>query len=359
MVELSIIVPVYNAGALLEKCAGTILKQTYTDFELILVNDGSSDDSGKICDSLAQQDNRVIVVHKENGGAGSARNAGLAQAQGKYVAFPDADDFCKENMYQVMMECMHHDEIDLLLCSYESGKIDSDGQFKLEQTQNLFNESALAVESAREIWFKIRRLNISLLNTPWNKIYRKDIIDKFHLRFPNERRAQDAIFNIRYYNHIKSIRVIDCPLYQYNTNDVQKKGKKFPKDVYKCFFAFDQLMKETVQEWGMYTGAYKRLCDNHFLGVLDNCVEMCNNPIWGLSQLGKIEYLNEIINEPYTQKALMDYEGNVYELEDIIQPILDKDAKLVLKTLSKRAKKEKLRASFVGKLYRRIRGIKK
>lgn len=359
MIELSIIVPVYNAGTILKHCIEKILAQTYEDFELILVNDGSIDNSGKICDAYAIQDSRVTVIHKENGGAGSARNAGIEIAKGRFLTFPDADDFCISNMYQTMMSEMQKQESDLVICSYESVKVDELGNIVSRQPQLLFNENVCGEQAVRELWFKIRCMNISILNTPWNKIYRKDIIDKYHLRFPNERRAQDAIFNIQYYDKIRTVTIIDQPLYQYNANDVVRKGKKFPQDVYKCFYHFDKLMKETVIKWGMYHGEYKTLCDNHFIGILDDCVEMCNNPIWGLNKQDKIDYLNVIINDNYTQETLAEYTGNIFELEDIIPPILKKDAKLVLKALARRNRREKLRNSFIGKIYRKIRGTLK
>lgn len=356
MAELSIIVPIYNAEHFLKVSLENILKQTYKDFELILVNDGSTDNSGGICEDFAAQDSRVHVVHKENGGAGSARNVGIELASGTYITFPDADDFCKLNMYELMMDEIQQRKSDLVICSYENIKVDEQGNVIEGGIQKLFDLNVNSVQEVRELWFEIRRKNISILNTPWNKIYRKDIIDKYHLRFPDERRAQDAIFNIQYYDNISSVAVIDMPLYQYNANDVIRKGKKFPQDAYKCFFAFDKLMKETIHNWGMYQGEYKTLCDNHFIGVLDNCIEMCNNPEWGLKKREKISYLNNLINEPYTQEALLNYAGNIFELEDIIPPIVKKDPQAVLKILKRRGIRKKLRYSFIGKIYRKIRG---
>ena len=92
MPKLSVIVPVYNVKKYLIECLNSILSQTFTDFELILVNDGSTDNCGEICDKYASQDSRVVVIHKENGGLSSARNAGLFVSKGKYVAFIDSDD---------------------------------------------------------------------------------------------------------------------------------------------------------------------------------------------------------------------------------------------------------------------------
>ena len=102
MCEISIIVPVYKVEKYLKKCVDSILAQTFSDFELILVDDGSPDNSGRICDDYAKKDARVRVVHKQNGGLSSARNAGIEVAKGKYLGFVDSDDYIAEDMYELL-----------------------------------------------------------------------------------------------------------------------------------------------------------------------------------------------------------------------------------------------------------------
>ena len=99
MPKISVIVPVYNTEKYLHRCVDSILAQTFTDFELLLVNDGSPDKSGEICDEYAQKDTRVRVFHKENGGVSSARNLGLENAQGKWITYVDGDDWIEPTMY--------------------------------------------------------------------------------------------------------------------------------------------------------------------------------------------------------------------------------------------------------------------
>lgn len=104
--KLSIIVPVYQAGKYLEKCIKSILDQTFTDFELILVDDGSNDGSEKICDDYAKKDARIKVIHQKNQGVSSARNAGMNCAEGDYIAFVDADDWIETDMFEQCMDAM-------------------------------------------------------------------------------------------------------------------------------------------------------------------------------------------------------------------------------------------------------------
>lgn len=116
---LSIIVPVYNVGSFLPKCIDSIISQTFTDFELILVDDGSTDNSVEICDAAAKKDSRVRVIHKENGGVVSARKAGLSVAVGKYAGYVDGDDWIDKHMYEHMVNAMEKYNCDMVMCDVE------------------------------------------------------------------------------------------------------------------------------------------------------------------------------------------------------------------------------------------------
>jgi glycosyltransferase involved in cell wall biosynthesis len=115
---LSIIVPVYNVERYLNKCLDSILNQTFKDFELILVNDGSRDKSGEICDRYEKVDKRIKVIHKDNGGLSSARNAGLNIAEGDYIAFVDSDDFIHYRMYEILINTAIKKKSDITMCKY-------------------------------------------------------------------------------------------------------------------------------------------------------------------------------------------------------------------------------------------------
>ena len=117
---ISIIVPIYNSEAFLEKCVRSVLFQTYSNIEVILVNDGSTDGSGVICDRLAESDKRIRVIHKENGGTSSARNAGLDAAKGEFVGFVDSDDTIDANMYEKLHEHILQTNADMVVCSFKA-----------------------------------------------------------------------------------------------------------------------------------------------------------------------------------------------------------------------------------------------
>lgn len=137
MKKISIIVPVYNVERYIERCVESICQQTYTNTEIILVDDGSTDSSGKICDEIAVKDPRIRVIHQQNSGLSAARNAGLAVAKGEYIAFVDSDDYIAQEMYSVMIENMEKYDLDIIGCTSfrdKGGKIsgkDGDGAIRI------------------------------------------------------------------------------------------------------------------------------------------------------------------------------------------------------------------------------------
>ena len=117
---IDIIIPVFNVGKYLEKCINSVLEQDYTDYRIILVDDGSQDNSGKICDTYCSKDSRIIVIHKENGGLSSARNAGLDIAKGEYIFFLDSDDSLCENALRVLHDAITESGADSVFGGYKS-----------------------------------------------------------------------------------------------------------------------------------------------------------------------------------------------------------------------------------------------
>jgi glycosyltransferase involved in cell wall biosynthesis len=168
MLQLSVIVPVYNTEKYLGRCIDSILVQTYKDYEIILVNDGSIDGSGKLCDEYASKNKRIKVIHKNNGGSSSARNAGLRYAEGKYITFVDSDDWIEQDMYQKLMGCIQQKtDIDICIGSYVLDKND-----KVEAVFAQHNEErSFLSKSALLAMFEQTLFNWTL----WDKIYRRDL----------------------------------------------------------------------------------------------------------------------------------------------------------------------------------------
>ena len=179
---LSVIVPVYNAEKTLKTCVYSILKQSYKDFELILINDGSKDESPQICEEYSKTDSRVIVIHKENGGVSSARNAGLDIARGKWITFIDSDDYISAGYFDKVEDSLDN----LVIKKYQWLKRDRlhPGTDIIKKTNSLIDLLSVYIAD-------------SIIRCPWGKFYRKDILDD--LRFlPDMKIGEDAQFVFRY-----------------------------------------------------------------------------------------------------------------------------------------------------------------
>lgn len=198
---ISIIVPVYKAEKYLHRCIDSILAQSYTDFELLLINDGSPDKSGQICDSYAAKDSRVLVFHKANRGVSSARNLGLENARGEWVTFIDSDDWVKTEFLEKMPI-----NLDIDLCV--GGNICSSGSYiKLQDKQ--YDRKIITN-------FLKQYLPTQLLHTVWGKLLKREIIIRNNIRFNEDIRfGEDTLFIYQYLCHCNSIMAVSYCGYNY------------------------------------------------------------------------------------------------------------------------------------------------
>ncbi len=195
-IKFSIIVPVYKVEPYLEKCINSILNQTYRDFELILVNDGSPDNCPIICDTYAKEDSRITVIHKKNGGVSSARNEAIKIARGKFIWFIDGDDYIEENALEILSVYIDKNPTDLYV--FEHGFSE---KYYINDINNLFYDHYFKYHFGFETW---------------NKIYKNSIIQEHSLLFDTEETiGEDLLFNINYYTKIASCEFLDENLYHY------------------------------------------------------------------------------------------------------------------------------------------------
>ena len=204
MPDISVIVPVYNVEKYIHRCIDSILAQTFTDFELILVDDGSTDSSGKICDEYSAKDNRVFVIHKENGGVSSARNSGLSKAQGQYVAFVDSDDFVDKHYLEKLLS------IKAELCICGARYLDEAEKF-LGVALKTDNKIEKVTEKCILNWYEQ-----GALYSVWGRIFMLSIIKEYDLLFDvNTTRGEDTIFMFNYVERCSEVGFISDELYNY------------------------------------------------------------------------------------------------------------------------------------------------
>lgn len=211
---VSIIIPVYNAETYLRRCLDSVTGQEYTEFELLLVDDGSTDTSGAICDEYAKRDERVRVIHQENGGVSAARNLAMSQAKGEYLQFLDSDDWITPDATKLLVRTAAETGCDMVIADFyrvvgervsQKGDIDRDGIM----TQEEF--AAQMMDNPADFYYGVL----------WNKLYRRDLVREHGLCMNTEISwCEDFMFNLEYIRYAKSFCALRAPIYYY----VKRKG---------------------------------------------------------------------------------------------------------------------------------------
>lgn len=248
MPKLSVIVPVYNVEQYIHKCVDSILSQTFADFELILVNDGSPDNCGKICDEYASKDNRVKVIHKKNGGVSEARNVGLDVATGEYISFIDPDDWIDKDMYEQTIGYMAVNDLDIVCFDVEEVRTNkSFVRYKYDGDKSFTSHEAL---------YEI--LIDGIDNSPCNKIYKKYTWEGVF--FPVGRRFEDVATIYKTFHNANMVGYMRKAYYHYFRRegsaialsfDAQRRSENFIG--YKERYDFAQVhCKEAVDRCKMF-----------------------------------------------------------------------------------------------------------
>lgn len=213
---VSIIVPVYNVERRLRKCIDSILKQTYSNWELLLIDDGSSDASGRICDLYSSKDDRIIVFHQKNGGVSSARNVGIDNASGEWVTFIDSDDWVKSTHLECFIN--NSDDVDMVSMGFFAYNWHFLGDKEINEPDSLVNGNKLQ-------GFLLHQYITSQMGFIWCKMFKRSIIERFNIRFNTKYKfMEDAEFVATYCSHIDSLYNSAGATYQYQFTAY---GKKF------------------------------------------------------------------------------------------------------------------------------------
>lgn len=217
---ISVIIPIYNAGAFLNDCIQSVANQDYLDFECIMIDDGSTDNSGNICDVWVEQDKRFKVIHKANEGVSIARNIGIQKAKGAYITFIDSDDSVKPSY---LSDLLHGITVntELVVSGFITNNINA-------HTQKEYKYDEIQFDISNDNIVPFIQLNVRyLLFSPWAKLYLSDIIKKYNIHFnPNMSLGEDLHFNYEYLNHISNISCINKVNYIYNIYSDNTLSKK-------------------------------------------------------------------------------------------------------------------------------------
>lgn len=226
--KISIIVPIYNVEKYLVQCIESLINQSYWNLEIILVNDGSTDSSGEICDYYSKKDSRIKVIHKINEGVSIARNTGLQNASGEYVAFVDGDDFLDINIYLKLFKIINNSKYDLVMCrfykSFNSSEnvIENEPLKDGEYVKDEIFEKLILPMIGNDFGNTGKAL---IMGAIWRCLYKREIIIKNKIQFPIIKIAEDMLFHLNYLCYCNYVYVLGEPLYFYRFNEVSATRK--------------------------------------------------------------------------------------------------------------------------------------
>ena len=309
--KVSIIIPIYNVEKFLNRCIQSVLNQTLNDIEIILVDDGSPDNSSQMCDEYARKDNRIKVIHKKNAGLGYARNSGLDIATGEYVAFLDSDDFVDVDIYRKLYETAISHNLDVCYCGFkhhyvdgrvhEKYEVDKYIEFKGVKEVNGFLLDMIGPEPSYHS-------DVKYMMCVWKAIYKRKIIEDYHIRFCSERQfvSEDIIFHLDFLPKVQSIGFIPDKLYYYCVNGVTTLTSTYSKEKFErnkillCEIE-NRLLKLFPKE--QFLNRYYRLC---FLYFRTSIVKSLSSiKLVGLHR--RMLAVKEIVNDAFFKNMIEEY----------------------------------------------------
>lgn len=286
---ISVIVPVYNVEKYLDRCIRSIVKQTYSNLDIILVDDGSTDKCSVMCDAWAEKDSRIRVIHKKNGGLSDARNKGMDIAIGKFISFVDSDDWIAMDMYKKLVETIQRDKSDIAACSVKMIWEDETPEKMLTQKINcLLDKQEAQLELLREKKIK---------QPVWYKIYRKDVIDG--IEFEKGRYHEDTFWSYRVIGNAEKVSIIDYIGYYYWQRTDSIMGKKY------SLKRLDAIAAK-VQRQEYLKKNYKELAAEGKLDLLFSCIyhgQISMRKLNDNERKGALFYLSFVFNQYFVTKA--------------------------------------------------------
>lgn len=297
MCKISIITPVYGVENYLEKCIDSILKQTFRDFELIIVDDGSPDRCGEIADKYKEKDKRVKVIHKKNGGAPSARNIGIEEAQGEYFYFPDSDDWLEDNYLELLYKQAIETNAQLVISGYAMEYYENNKY----HTYLVLPEEKQFLEQNKVRYNLHHYFDNMMIAVPWNKLYKASYIIDNQLRFP-DLKWDDLHFNMEVIKNIEMVAISSAAGYHFFRS---RKGSETTQ-------VFDDMLYEKRKEqfehilkvfkyWKIKNADILSIIYGYYASRLIQCIQEV--AISSKSKKEQKELIAQILKDPLSKKA--------------------------------------------------------
>ena len=310
---ITVIVPVYNVEKYLRQCLDSLLAQTYQSIEVIMVDDGSSDNCGAICDEYAGKYGNFIAIHKENAGLGMARNTGLENIKGKYVTFVDSDDWVSEKLLEVLYNELITNNVDFCKSGFQRVKNDGTIVSVTQYKNELFEGNRAKIDLSPRMFGSSPSQHDSVEMRVCGVLYNVDIIKSHRIRFPSEREliSEDLVFNVDYMQYANGACTVDMVSYNYRVNE-KSLSRSYRPDRYKASAHFYTEMEKKLKNFGYDDMTILRLKRMFFIYVRKSIAQE-TRVISGLSFKQNKENIKAICNESLLRGIISSYPVNELE----------------------------------------------
>lgn len=316
-IKITAIMPVYNVENYIGKCIESLQKQTLTEWELIAVDDGSPDNSGAICDEYAKKDSRITVIHKENGGAPSARNTAIPKARGEYLYFVDSDDWAEPTMFEDMYNSAKKNNAQLVVAGFFIDTYHSDTEF-YTQKQALPTQEFKSQREFREYAHKMFDKN--LLYTPWNKLFERKYIMDNNIRFKNTF-WDDFPFNLDIVRDVERVVLLEDCYYHFMRARADSETAKYRSDMYEKREEEHGWMLDLYKYWNVTSEDSREMIYRRYIERVIGCIENVTNSACTLTFREKMQEINDMITSEQVRKALKIAKPNSLVMKIMLIPI--------------------------------------
>ncbi len=324
-VKISIIMPVYGVEKFVGKAIESIQAQTLTEWELFAVDDGTKDNSGVICDEYAENDPRIIVIHKENGGAPSARNVAIPQAKGKYMYFMDSDDWAEPTMLEDMYNLAEENDAQYVVTGYYIDTYHTDTEYV---TQEQFQPSQVFASQQEFRENAYRLFDSNLLYTPWNKLFLSSYILDNGLLFPDTF-WDDFPFNLSVIRNVERVAVSDKKYYHFMRARAESETAKYRPEMYDKREEEHGWLIDLYKEWGIDDKNSREFIARRYIERFIGCVENITNPGCTLPVKEKMAEIKKMLKNPNVKWSLENTEAHSLYMKIMLIPYRMRFAALI------------------------------
>jgi len=300
MPEISVIMPAYRVEGYIGRAVQSLLAQTFSDFELIIVDDGSPDGTGRLADDIAAQDARVRVIHQANAGAPIARNRAMAQARGRYFFFMDADDWAEPDMLEALYALAEKNGLDAAVAGFYIDTYYDETHFerqKLSVPDEVFPSQRAFREAAWRLFDK------NQLYPPWNKLFRADYLRRNGIEFPDTF-WDDLPFNLAVFRDIERVGVTERAFYHFIRARAESEGARYREAMYEKREEEHRWMKELYAHWGIDDADSREMLARRYAERVVGCVENVASPGCRLTWPEKRAKVQQMLDSPALAQAL-------------------------------------------------------